>query len=410
MEFGLPVRRMPGGAKARVYALRSELDVWLRQARSPDRPQAPPPTFALSELKTSRRGLNPKRRVGLLVGAVAAVGALTLLIGQRLTVSEEGSRASAPSAEARALTQQGVYAWNRRTPQGLTQAIDAFTRAVVLDPKDTAAYVGLADCYNLGPEFSAMRPDDAYPRARAAALRALSLSPHSAEAHRALGFGDFWWRRDVVRGFAEMREASRLAPSSAVTHHWLANMMAVRGDARALQEIDAALALEPETPVLADKGFVLVMLGRLDEAKAVLRKVAELQPDYPVAHDYLLLLSRRLGDEADVLREGRIAAQLRHQAALATVLADAEHALVNGGVPAARRDVAAQQAKLRAVGESDSFQTALAESDLHHRDSALGWLFRARAEHHPAMLSLPTSPDFEWLRSDPAFSRLIQAS
>ena len=406
-ERSLPVHRVPGGGKATVYAFRWELDAWLRRVRDGDTSETDtrPPEAEPQRAPEPRRRL----RISALTAAISCLG-LALMAGAGWAVKGSVARAHTPSSEAKALTREGVYAWNRRTPEGLAQAIDSFTRAVVLDPKDTAAYVGLADSYNLGPEFSSMRPEDAYPRARAAALRALALSPDSAAAHRALGFVDFWWRQDAERGLTELREAARLAPGSALTHHWLANMLAVRGDPAALKEIEAAFALEPDTPVLADKGFVLVMLGRFDEAKPILLKVAALQPDYAAVHDYLLVLSRRLGDEASVLREARLAAQLRHQTALAAAMAIAERSLASGGTQAALQEVAAQQDQLRSVGESDSFQTALAESELHRRQSAIAWLSRARAEHHPAILSLSTNPDFAWLRSDPSFQKLSRAA
>ena len=276
----------------------------------------------------------------------------------------------------------------------------------MLAPGYAAAYVGLADCYNLGPEFGGMRPADAYPRARSAALRAIQLAPASADAHRALAFVDFWWRQDPALGLTEMRKAERLAPRSALTHHWLANMLAARGDPDALREINLAAELEPDTAVLADKGLIQIMLGRLTEAEALLRQVSRLQPDYVVARDYLVLLARRRGDEAEALRQTRLA-ELRHDEGRAAAAAKAERLLASGRRESALETLAAAESRLLSSGESDSFDMALLQSDLRRRGATLAWLARARAEHHPAILSLPTNPDFAWLRSDAAFRRLL---
>ena len=405
VERRLPVHRLPGDGTSTVYAFRSELDAWLQNGR-PGPPAAVDPVPPPIEV-TAAAGRPTRRSVVSFATATACACVLVLLAGFSWVTLGAQARSPASPAEARAFTQQGVYAWNRRTPEGLAQAVDAFTQAVVLDPKNTAAYVGLADCYNLGPEFGRMRPAEAYPRARAAALRALALEPNSAEAHRALGFVDFWWRQDVARGLAEMREAARLAPRSAQTHHWLANMLAARGDLTALKEIDEAFSLAPDTPVLADRGYALVMLGRYDEARAVLLRVTQLQPDYAPAHQYLRMLAHRLGDEAAALRERRLVAEMSHDPAAVSAAAQVEATLVRRGPQAAMEEVAEQQERMLAAGGADSFEAASAVSHLRRRAATLAWLVRARAEHQAALLSLPTNPDFAWLRSDPAFRRLI---
>ncbi len=88
--------------------------------------------------------------------------------------------------EAEALTSKAAITGNKRTPADLTRAVDYFTQAIVNDPNYAQAYVGLADCYNLLREFAAMPETEAYPRAMAAASKAVELDPSSAEAHASL--------------------------------------------------------------------------------------------------------------------------------------------------------------------------------------------------------------------------------
>lgn len=73
-----------------------------------------------------------------------------------------------PTPAAEELYLQGRYYWDKRTPDDLNKAVDFFTQAIVRDPSYAKAYVGLADCYNLLREFSAMPARDAHPRALAA--------------------------------------------------------------------------------------------------------------------------------------------------------------------------------------------------------------------------------------------------
>jgi DNA-binding winged helix-turn-helix (wHTH) protein len=93
--------------------------------------------------------------------------------------------------EAKDLYLQGRYYWNKRTPDDLHKAVDFFTQAIVHDPGYADAYVGLADCYNLLREYTAMPAGEAFPRARAAAAKAVELDPKSSQARASLAFAAF---------------------------------------------------------------------------------------------------------------------------------------------------------------------------------------------------------------------------
>jgi hypothetical protein len=85
---------------------------------------------------------------------------------------------------ARRLYLSGRFEWNKRTPESLNQALGAFTQSIVHDPTTAPAYAGLADTYVLLCEYSMVPPEEAYPRAIAAATKAVELDGSLAEAHR----------------------------------------------------------------------------------------------------------------------------------------------------------------------------------------------------------------------------------
>ena len=85
--------------------------------------------------------------------------------------------------EAEQFYLKGRFYWEKRTPDGLNKAVDYFTQAIVHDPNYAPAYVGLADCYNLMREYTIMPASEAYPRALAAAQKAVELDDQSSEAH-----------------------------------------------------------------------------------------------------------------------------------------------------------------------------------------------------------------------------------
>src|SRR6185503_20488692 len=91
--------------------------------------------------------------------------------------------------EAFQLFIKGRYFWNQRTVEGIRKALDYAQQAIAIDPTYAPAYVGLADSYNLlGAQHSALPPRESFPKARAAALRALEIDEQLAEAHASLAF------------------------------------------------------------------------------------------------------------------------------------------------------------------------------------------------------------------------------
>jgi tetratricopeptide (TPR) repeat protein len=157
-----------------------------------------------------------------------------------------------PPAGAEDLYLQGRYYWNLRTADSLTKAIDDYTEAIVKDPSYAEAYAGLAESYDLLPQFAQVNPAVAFVRAEAAADRAIQLKPDLAAAHRAKAFALFFWNWDISGSDAEFRRALALDPNSAETHHWYASTLLNRLEgAECLKQIDEALRLSPSSAAIA---------------------------------------------------------------------------------------------------------------------------------------------------------------
>ena len=404
---GLPVRRLADARGSAVYAFRSELDAWLSgrregageaapQAELSDRPLPAPPVGPAPNVRRPRRVWAAAGLVLALAAAGAAAVALRPPAARR-----------APSADVLALYQNGVYAWSRRTPEGLARAIDAFTQAVVRDPGFAPAYAGLADAYDLAPEYGRLSPAQAYPRAKSAAERALALDPSSAEAHRALAFVKFWWEGRVDAAMAEFRRALALDPHAALTHHWYGNALAARNDPRALDELDAALRLAPSTPVMEHRAWALVVLGRPGEALATLAELRRLDTLSGVkAVD--VFANRRLGRDGDMLKAMLQWSRARGDEADARTVEHLQAVYAKDGRAALLQGLADREEARLAQGRGDAFQTAEAEARRGRGDVALTLLQRAEAEHLPQMLNLSFSPDFASLRSNPQFRSLAR--
>ena len=260
-ERGLPVCRVPGSARGGVFAYAEELAEWLKapnatsdiaetEATPADEGADAATPANLLVIKTPTGVRAPLSTTGLHVPASSRMAAarpflwlapLVVIAGSFLALSfghrEPRFRNAlaaphAPSAEAQDLYLKGRYYFEKRTPDDLNKAVDFFTQAIVHDPGYAGPYVGLADTYNLLREYSAMLPEEAFPRARAAASKAVELDPNSAEAHNSLAFASFWGFLDVATADREFRRALELDPGLARAHHWHATFLIEIGRTR----------------------------------------------------------------------------------------------------------------------------------------------------------------------------------
>jgi tetratricopeptide (TPR) repeat protein len=176
-----------------------------------------------------------------------------------------------------------------------------------MDSAYAQAYAGLADAYVLLPERGPTRPDEVYPKAEAAALRALALDSTLAEAHTSLGYvlevKEWEWQR-AEQAF---RRAIALNPSYATAHHWYGECLSVTGrPAEALAELERALSLDPLSPqIRAQTGLQLYRMRRYDAAIARLRKTLDLHPRSAQAHDWLARTYLLKGMHTEAITEWR---------------------------------------------------------------------------------------------------------
>ncbi|PYX67959.1 MAG: hypothetical protein DMG72_24040, partial [Acidobacteria bacterium] len=135
------------------------------------------------------------------------------------------------------------YYWSQRTEPALKTALQAFQEAVEKDPAFAAAYVALADTYNVLPSFSDFPEKEAHLRAKEAVSKALRLDNMLAEAHAALGYiHEVDW--DFADAEHEFQMAIELNPNYASAHQWYAEHLADMGrfddalnEARRAQEL-----------------------------------------------------------------------------------------------------------------------------------------------------------------------------
>ncbi len=297
----------------------------------------------------------------------------------------------------------------RERRAGLTQAVADFHKAIAADPHFAAAWAGLADCYNLMPEYTGMPARIAFPNARQAALQAIRLDNNDAAAHRSLAFVDFWWSRDFGGAMREFRRSLELEPDSAQTHHWFANALNMVGDRKAaLDQMRAAENLAPgNTAIMADRGVLLVTAGRLNEAVPMLKQIETAEPDFAPAHAYLAAAYALMGNGAAELRELRWHGELRHDPDEMAIARSAEEGLAQGGQQEMRRRMVVAEQDLARQGRFSLYQLAVGFARLGDNDRAFSCLDQAIRQRDPATIAMGVERALIPLRAYARFAQLL---
>lgn len=304
---------------------------------------------------------------------------------------------------------KGRFYWNKRTPESLNQAVDAFTQAIVHDPNYAAAYVGLADCYNLLREYTMMPAGEAYPRAYAAARKAVELDPESSEAHASLAFVSFYGMWDTGTADEEFQRAINLDPRNSKAHHWYATYLeVVRRYDESLVEIDRAQVLDPNSPaIVADKGRLLWMAGRHKQALQLLKQVEAAEPDFVSPHRYLTAAYLELGDYPNYLAELKKDALLRRDAAGLAIAEAAAKGFASGGAKGMFTSEVQREEWLYDQGKASPYVVAETYSELGNSEAALKYLALACDRHVEQAIYLASDPAFSNLHGDTTFQQLV---
>ncbi len=443
-ERGMPVHRVPGGGV--VFAYSEELSRWLKgtgpesevsgkenelrnrtDVATPSDPASTMHPFngdllsvsggnstkssaAIAFPDENRRPVGAAPSAAVWVAPLLLFGVLSLLFYSSHKELHFRAQASphVTNPEAQDLYLKGRYYWNRRTPEDLDNAVGYFTQAIVVDPRDAAAYVGLADCYNLLREFGAMPASDAYPRALAAAQRAVELDDRSAEAHNSLAFVTFWWSWQAASAEREFKRALGLDPNFARGHHWYAtSLMAVGRFPEALDQLEQARKLEPSsTAILADKGYALWFAGEHAEGLSLLQQLESTEPTLSSTHDYLARIDWERKDYRNAIREWKLSAELRKDKVSLEMANARAEGFEAGGLTGMWGNLLPVQEKYFARGLGSAHALAETCAALGKKQEAIAYLQTAFERREAGMLRLKLDESLRSLRDDPAFQEL----
>lgn len=407
---GLPVRRIPNGVRSNVFAYESELRSWLNSEQEASSDEAS------DTVKASPFPIGKAIAVSLvavLIGILVLVYFWPVLVAPPQSNQQQiSSSAHRPSAEALAFYRAGLFEWQTRTPAGLRHAVDDFTQAIVRDPQYAQAYAGLAQCYELLREYTTMTPDYAFPRAKAAADRAIALDPSLADAHLALAFAEFYWFHDSATARREFARAIALAPGHAVAHQWYATFLLEMVEyPLAIAEIDRAAALDTESiAIQADRGLILFYAGRQAESVELLQRLEQAQPHFASTHRYLARIYLIDHDEAGYLRELSLFAVATEDADAKAIGAAGERGLAASGRSGMLRAMLQLEEPLARDGKGSAYALATMHAELGDTPGAIAWLRKSLSRGETEITGLAIDPSFQRLRDLPEFRALAQKS
>jgi tetratricopeptide (TPR) repeat protein len=436
-ERGLPAHRVPGGGRGGVFAYTDELREWLKgragelEAAESETIRAVHPRGEVEDMPASSTSKSPSRlaqifelrfppappkksvpRIVAWLVPLVVVGVIVALSFSHRETRYKNALAAPhpPNAEAQELYLKGEYHWAKRTPEDLNKAVDYFTQSIVKDPSYARAYAGLADCYNLLREFSVMPPDQAYPRALAAAQRAVELDDSSAGAHNSLAFATYYWNWDPATAEREYKRALELDPSFVQGHHWYATFLLTSGRfAEALDQIEQARKLDPSsTTIQADKGLVLFDSGRKSEAFALLKQLESAEPALATTHGYLAKIYFDRKDYRNFFAESKQAAQLRHDEAALAIANAAEQGFAVGGLDGMRESKIPVLKQMVDRDLGSAYDLAATYALLGKKEDALRYLQTAYEKRETGLLYLSRNPDFTILHDDLVYKEITE--
>jgi eukaryotic-like serine/threonine-protein kinase len=317
-------------------------------------------------------------------------------------------RPATTDLEAYTLYLKGRQLWNRRSVPDLLRSVDLLEQALARDPNYALAHAGLADSHALLGFYCIRRPVEAFGAAKRSALRAREIEPALAEARPALAYVAMYHDWDWDAAEREFRDALRLNPGYATAHQWYGNFQSILGRVDgALASFQRGVALDPLGAIRhAALGWGYYFARQYESALDQCRRAVEIDPELPVAHHWLALVSEELGDwdQAEVAMQRAAALSGRDGGSLASLATMA----ARRGREAEARALLAELEQLRRTAYVSAYDVATTHAALGEIATALDWLERAYDERTHRMAFLRVDPRIDRLRGQPRFAALLE--
>ncbi|MEK6324040.1 MAG: protein kinase [Acidobacteriota bacterium] len=314
--------------------------------------------------------------------------------------------------EAYQLYLKGRYQLNRRTEDSLKRGVEFFQQAIEQDPNYALAYAGLADAYNQMALWATLPPGESFPKAKAAAERALRLDDTLAEAHTALAFEKFQHEWDFAGAESEYRQAITLNPNYSTArelHGYQMYLANPRGFNQAMQELKTAQELDPiSLPVTFNIAALLYFERHYDKAIEQLKNIHDLDPSFTLGNGLLgaIYMAKGMKDEAvAAFLKGSTLEGQGFSPRSVEALNKANKKSGIRGFWQKHVELLQEESKQRYVSP---YFIAIDYAYLGEKDLAFEWLETAYQERSSWLTELGVDPVWANLHSDPRFADLLR--
>jgi TolB-like protein/Flp pilus assembly protein TadD len=319
---------------------------------------------------------------------------------------EKVARNYTENVEAYRLYLQGEYFRNKWTDEGTAKAIEFYQRAVAQDPAYAPAYRGMALTYGIRAINGMSDPREDFPKAKAAATRALEIDESFAEAHHTLGHIALFHDRDWPTAGREFERAIELKPNDSGLYGLYAIYLSLMGrTSEAVAAGRRGVELDPLLMIAYwDLLAVYYYTGQFDQAIEVGRKAREIDPDFPLTRVGLGIAYRQKGMYEEAV------AELRHPSlrGRADALAYLAHTLAASGKRAEASKVLEDLRRQSEQKYVPPVWLALAHAGLGEKDEAFAQLEKGYRERASKMFYVQADPAFAPLHSDPRYAGLLE--
>jgi len=292
----------------------------------------------------------------------------------------------------------------------LTKSIDCFERAVELDPNYMPAHIEMAWSYmRLSSAFGYKSPQEAFPRAREALIRATDIDESVSEIHNALAMYYLQYEWNWPAAEREFERAIAIDPENAGAYSDYHNYYDSIGRFDdAIRMVGEGRKLLPSAAAnfRAQICYSSYLAGRLDEAAECYRGVAELNPRLPWSHTGLGRIYLRMRQYPQAIAELEKGVDgLERNARTVAVLG---HAYAKAGRPDDANKIV-QELQTRSKSEYVSpYYFSLLYAGMNDRNKAFEYLEQAIIERQSQLVYLKVEPLFDDLHSDPRFDELVR--
>ena len=307
--------------------------------------------------------------------------------------------------EAYNLCLRGRYYWYKRTAESIQKAMELYEQALAEDPDYALAHSGLSDCYTSLGFYGLLPPEDAMPKAEAAALKALQIDADLAEAHSAVATVESLYHWNWTAGERKFLRAIELDSSYPVAHFYYA-AFALAPLARldeAYSEWKRATELDPVTPLVnVGPSAILFLQRQYDRAIAELQKTLELDPNYFWTHFILGIAYLHKGDYGQAitaLDRGNVP-QFRD--------GHLGYAYAVSGEPEKARKLIEELQAGSQPEHQVPYHLAMIYFGLGEKAKAFECLDKACEERSMQLWWIKTIPELDSVRSDPRFQNILR--